>query len=187
MYKLALIWTSPLLYHIWPSMQQIPLKIIYTSPNMSCPILWELWICTCAMMGPMVMAFMAILTSLWSSHKQKTIAQSISEAEYMALADAANQAVWYWGFLKELGYTIEDAVPPHGDNKGAVDLALNPVTSHWSKHINIKHHVIYKYIEDGQISLICTPTEEMVVDGFTKLLSCTLLLHFNPNMGLCAQ
>ena len=47
----------------------------------------------------------------WLSCKQKTIAQSTSEAEYMALADAANQAVQYWGFLKELGYTIKDAVP----------------------------------------------------------------------------
>ena len=47
----------------------------------------------------------------------------------MALANLANQAVWYQGFLKELGYTIEDAVPLHGDNKGAVDLTLNPVTS----------------------------------------------------------
>ena len=39
MYKLALVQTSPLLYHVWPSMQQIPLKIIYTSPNMSCPVM----------------------------------------------------------------------------------------------------------------------------------------------------
>ena len=31
----------------------------------------------------------------WSSYKQKTIAQSTSEAEYKALADVANQAVWY--------------------------------------------------------------------------------------------
>ena len=104
----------------------------------------------------------------------------------MALANAANQAVWYQGFLKELGYTIEDTVPLHGDNKGAVDLALNPVTGCQSKHIDIKHHVICKYIKDGQISLIHTPTEEMVADGFTKSLLCTLLLHFNPNMGLYA-
>ena len=105
----------------------------------------------------------------------------------MALANVANQAVWYCCFLKELGYTIQDAVPLHGDNKGTVDLALNPVTSHQSKHIDIKHHVICKYLEDGQISLICTPTEEMVADGFTKSLSHTLLLHFNPDMGLCAS
>ena len=64
MYKLALVWTSPLLYHIWPSMQQIPLKIIYALPNTSYPILWELWTCACAMIGPIAMAFMAILTLL---------------------------------------------------------------------------------------------------------------------------
>ena len=88
-------------------------------------------------------------TISWSSCKQKTIAQSTSEAEYMALANVANQAVWYQGFLKKLRYTIEDTVPLHGDNKGAVDLALNPVTSCQSKHIDIKHHVIHEYIEDG--------------------------------------
>ncbi len=31
----------------------------------------------------------------WSSHKQKTVAQNTTEAEYMAMADAANQAAWY--------------------------------------------------------------------------------------------
>ena len=29
----------------------------------------------------------------WSSHKQKTIAQNTTEAEYMAMTDAANQAM----------------------------------------------------------------------------------------------
>jgi hypothetical protein len=79
----------------------------------------------------------------WSSRKQKTVAQSTTQAEYMALADAANQAVWYRNFLSELGYEIEDPIPLHGDNKGAVDLALNPVTGKRSKHIAIKHQVIF--------------------------------------------
>ena len=120
----------------------------------------------------------------WSSHKQKTIAQSTSEAEYMAMADVANQAAWYWKFLSELGYIVEDPIPLHGDNKGAVDLALNPVTGHRSKHIDIKHHVIREYVEGKLIMLVHTPTEEMVADGFTKSLSCALLLRHLPNMGL---
>ena len=45
----------------------------------------------------------------------------------MAMADAVNQAVWYYSFLEELGYTVDDPIPLHGDNKGAIDLALNPV------------------------------------------------------------
>src|SRR5882757_832549 len=64
----------------------------------------------------------------WTSRKQKTAAQSTTEAEYMALADAGNQAAWYRMFLEELGYDVRDPIPLHEDNKGAVDLALNPVT-----------------------------------------------------------
>ena len=120
----------------------------------------------------------------WSSRKQKTIAQNTTEAEYMAMTDAANQAAWYRSSLIELGYSVNEPIPIHGDNKGAIDLALNPVTGRRSKHIDIKHHVICEYIDKGYISLIRTPTTEMVADGFTKSLAQTLLLRFNAHMGL---
>ena len=94
------------------------------------------------------------------------------------------QAAWYWKFLSELRYIIEDPIPLHGDNKGAVDLALNPVTGRQSKHIDIKHHVIWEYVEDKLIMLVHTPTEEMVADSFTKSLLHVLLLRHLPNMGL---
>jgi hypothetical protein len=119
----------------------------------------------------------------WSSRKQRTVAQNTTEAEYMAMTDAANQAIWYRGFLQELGYSVDNPIPIHRDNKGAIDLALNPVTGRRSKHIDIKHHVIHEYIDKGQIALICTPTAEMVADGFTKALSRTLLIHHNSSMG----
>ena len=123
----------------------------------------------------------------WASRKQSTPAQNTTEAEYMAMTDASNQAIWYRSFLMELGYIVDDPIPIHGDNKGAVDLALNPVTGRKSKHIDIKHHVIRYYVQKDKISLVCTPTAEMVADGFTKSLSRTLLLCFNADMGLnCA-
>jgi hypothetical protein len=120
----------------------------------------------------------------WTSRRQHTVAQSTTEAEYMAMTDVANQAIWYWNILLELGYSIDDPIPIHSDNKGAINLALNPVTGQRSKHINIKHHVIREYVENDQVSLICTPTMEMIADGFTKSLSCVLLHHFNQGMGL---
>jgi hypothetical protein len=122
----------------------------------------------------------------WSLRKQKTVAQNTTEAEYMAMTDVANQTAWYESFLTELGYEVDDPIPLHGDNKGAIDLALNPVTGRRSKHIAIRHHVIREYIEKGTISLICTPTAEMVADGFTKSLPRALLLQHNNDMGLSA-
>ena len=120
----------------------------------------------------------------WSSWKQKTVAQNTTHAEYMAMTDTSNQGVWYRSFFTELGYTVDEPILLHGDNKGAIDLAENPVTGCWSKHIDIKHHAIHKYIEEGKISMIRTPTTEMVADGFTKSLPCALLQRFNPDMGL---
>jgi hypothetical protein len=120
----------------------------------------------------------------WSSQKQKTVAQNTTEAEYMAMADAANQAAWYHSFLEELGYTMEDPIPLHGDNKGAIDLALNPVTGRRSKHIEIKHHVIREYVERSTITLEHTPTAEMLADGFTKPLARGSLLRQNEDLGL---
>ena len=104
----------------------------------------------------------------WSSRKQKTVAQSTTHAEYMALADAANQAAWYRSFFTEIDYDFRDPILLHGDNKGSIDLALNPVTGRRSKHIPIKFHVVREYVEEGLIDLIRTPTLEMLADGFTK-------------------
>jgi len=120
----------------------------------------------------------------WASRKQRTVAQNTTEAEYMAMADTSNQGIWYRSFLSELGYDVNAPIPLHCDNKGAVDLALNPVTGCRSKHIEIRHHVVHEYSELGQISLIRTPTVEMVVDGFTKSLPRALLQCFNLDMGL---
>ena len=102
----------------------------------------------------------------------------------MVLADAANQATWYWSFLTELGYNISDPIPLHGDNKGAVDLALNPVTGKRSKHIPIKQHAIREYVEEGFIDLIRTPTADMLADGFTKPHAQTRLKDFVTRLGL---
>jgi len=43
---------------------------------------------------------------LWQSHAQKTVALSSTEAEYMALSDTGQQAVWIQSLLGELGIKI---------------------------------------------------------------------------------
>ena len=53
-------------------------------------------------------------------------------------------------------------------------------------HIDIRHHIIREYVKKGTISLIRTPTLEMVADGFTKSLPHALLVQHNDNMGLSA-
>ena len=42
----------------------------------------------------------------WKSSKQSTIADSTTEAEYIALFDAAKEAVWIKKFMSELGVVL---------------------------------------------------------------------------------
>jgi hypothetical protein len=84
----------------------------------------------------------------------------------------------------ELGYEVSDPIPLHGDNKGAVDLTLNLMTGRRSKHIPIKHHAICKYIENGHIDLIHTPTNDMLADRLTKPHTHVQLSNFVTELGL---
>jgi hypothetical protein len=104
--------------------------------------------------------------------------------KYIALTDAANQAVWYQSFLIEISYEISDPIPLHGDNKGAINLMLNPMTGRRSKHIPIKHHAICQYIDEEKINLIRTPTLDMLANGFTKPHVHVKLQEFLTGLGL---
>lgn len=53
----------------------------------------------------------------WQSRKQQTVALSTTEAKYMSLTSAAQEAMWLRGILKELKVIESSAVPIYSDNK----------------------------------------------------------------------
>jgi hypothetical protein len=70
----------------------------------------------------------------WLSQKQKVMTKSSCEAEYMASAGAASQAVWVHRVL-EVVTGVEVPVPViRMDNTTAIALAKNPVLHECSKH-----------------------------------------------------
>ena len=87
-------------------------------------------------------------------------------------------------FLMELGYNVQDPILLYGNNKGSVDLTLNPVTGRKLKHIPIKYHVIRDYVEHEQIKLIHTSTVEMLANSLTKSFTQTKLKDFISGLGL---
>ena len=87
----------------------------------------------------------------WLSLKQKVVALSTCEAEYVATATAVCQAVWLHRLLNEL--TGVEAHPPAlmVDNQPTIALAKNPVFHDRSKHIDVKFHFLRDCIDGGQI------------------------------------
>uniref|UniRef100_H3G826 Reverse transcriptase Ty1/copia-type domain-containing protein n=1 Tax=Phytophthora ramorum TaxID=164328 RepID=H3G826_PHYRM len=88
----------------------------------------------------------------WRSKKQRTVALSSTEAEYMALSEATQEAVWLKVFLCELGEMASDeAVKIYEDNQGSIALTKNPQFHKRTKHIDIRYHFVREKVEDGQV------------------------------------
>ncbi|KAF7174279.1 hypothetical protein CNMCM6106_008468 [Aspergillus hiratsukae] len=105
----------------------------------------------------------------WSSRKQPITAMSSSEAEYVAAADGAKQAVWLRHFLhsiQKLGN--REATPFYMDNQSAMKLSENPVLHSRSKHIHLRYHAIRDFVDHQEIKPTYIPTKRMVADGLTK-------------------
>jgi hypothetical protein len=89
----------------------------------------------------------------WSSQKQKVVALSTCEAEYMALSEAVKEALWIKSFINNLNIGIHfDTVPIHVDNESAIKLAKNPEFHNRSKHIDIKYHFLREHVDTGTIT-----------------------------------
>ena len=62
----------------------------------------------------------------WRSKKQTSVALSTAEAEYMALASAAQEAIWIRQLNLELNHPPSHATVIHEDNQSAIAIAKNP-------------------------------------------------------------
>jgi hypothetical protein len=74
----------------------------------------------------------------WCSHKEKIVALSSCEAEFVVAIAAAMQAMWLRSLLSELTKKKLQCVIIHVDNKSAIQLMKNHVFHGRSKHIDIK-------------------------------------------------
>ena len=106
----------------------------------------------------------------WNSKRQPTVATSSTEAEYMSLYSATQEAIWLRLLLKDLERTDQVATKIFQDNQGCIALAKNPVYHARTKHIDIKFHFLREKVIHEVIALEYKPTEEMIADGFTKAL-----------------
>ena len=108
----------------------------------------------------------------WKSSKQATVADSTTEAEYIAASDAAKEAVWIKKFIKALGVvpSIADPVDLYCDNNGAIAQAKEPRSHQRSKHILRRYHLIREIIDRGDVKICRVPTNDNVADPLTKPL-----------------
>ena len=89
----------------------------------------------------------------WSSRKQGSIAQSTTEAEYIAASDAYKKAVWLRKLLSDLFEGKLDSTIIDCDNQSCIKLSKNPVFHDRSKHIEMRYHFIRDLVQRGALKL----------------------------------
>ena len=85
-------------------------------------------------------------TVSWKSCLQSVVALSTTEAEYMAMNEAAKEAVWLKEIYTKLGFK-QHGIKLYCDSQSALALARNPVNHEKAKHIATKFNFIRDLVE----------------------------------------
>jgi hypothetical protein len=78
----------------------------------------------------------------WASTLQPTVAQSTTEAEFVAVAAVSKEALWHRKLRHDLRLPTEGPTLLWGDNEGALALVKDPVLHARTKHIDVHHHAV---------------------------------------------
>lgn len=107
----------------------------------------------------------------WKSKKQRTVALSTVEAEYMATAAAVKEIIWWHSFMKSFGYSNDIPTCLYSDSQGSIALAKNPQEHERTKHIDIQYHFIRQHVAEHTVALEYISTHAMAADVMTKSLN----------------
>ena len=95
------------------------------------------------------------------------IAQSSTEAELYALAEACRELLWIRSFLDELEIPIV-CETIYQDNTTTINMVYQDGMSERSKHIDVKFNFVKRLVRDKLVVCPHIATKMMVADIFTK-------------------
>ncbi|KAK9681859.1 hypothetical protein RND81_10G032400 [Saponaria officinalis] len=123
----------------------------------------------------------------WCSKKQPIVTLSTTEAEFVAAATCASQALWLRNILKELQFKQKYSNRLFCDNSSAIKLSRNPIFHGKCKHIDVRYHFLRDLSKDGIIDLVFCKSIDQVADVFTKSLTVDSFKKFRKMLGVCTN
>jgi hypothetical protein len=123
----------------------------------------------------------------WRANKQDTVTTSTTEAELLALAQAAKETLFVSRLLTELSVELDDKkIKIECDNTQTIKLVNSEITTLKTKlrHVDIHNHWLRQEVQEGTIKVEYTPTAQMMADGLTKALPAGKWNGFLHQLGL---
>ncbi|GJV73616.1 putative ribonuclease H-like domain-containing protein [Tanacetum coccineum] len=103
----------------------------------------------------------------WQCKKQTIVANSTTEAEYVAAANCCGQVLWIQNQMLDYGFNFMNT-KIYIDNESTICIVKNLVFHSKTKHIEIRHHFIRDCYEKKLIQVIKIHTDHNVADLLTK-------------------
>lgn len=124
-------------------------------------------------------------TVLYKTKYQDVIAQSSTEAAFIAAAEAGKMILYLRTILEQIGLEQEKAMIIYKDNQGALLMAKAAQLTKHTKHIDIKHFALQQWVENDLLDFKCISTQhDNSADALTKATLRTLFYwHMNHITG----
>ncbi|GJS23878.1 hypothetical protein Tco_0452510 [Tanacetum coccineum] len=119
----------------------------------------------------------------WQCKKQTIVANSTTEAEYVAAANCCGQVLWIQNQMMDYGFNFMNT-KIHIDNESTISVIKNPVAHSRTKHIEIRFHFIRDCYEKRLIEVIKIHTDSNVADLLTKGFDVTRFNFLVVSIGL---
>ncbi|GJW35313.1 hypothetical protein Tco_0058233 [Tanacetum coccineum] len=119
----------------------------------------------------------------WQCKKQTIVANSTTEAEYVAAANCCGQVLWIQNQMLDYGFNFMNT-KIFIDNESTICIVKNPVFHSKTKHIEIMHHFIRDCYEKKLIQVIKIHTDHNVADLLTKAFDVSRFNFVIASIGL---
>jgi len=123
-------------------------------------------------------------TVSWYIRKQRSVALSSKEAEYMAASLATCEAIWMRKILVGLFGSYLEPTVIYCDNQSCIKLLANLVFHDRSKHTDIKYHHLRDCVQLRVMLLSYIPTEDQDADILMKALTKRKFEYHRGRIGV---
>lgn len=125
-------------------------------------------------------------TVSWTAQKQKTVALSSAEAEFISLSGAVKEAIWLRMLLKDFQQDVDGPTVIHEDNQACITVAEDDKMTKRLKHIDVRYRFVQDEVQRRTVRLKYVASEEQMADIMTKGLTRVQFEKLRELLGVSA-
>lgn len=124
----------------------------------------------------------------WRANKQDTVTTSTTEAELLALSQAAKEGLFQERLLGELGVELRSGyLRLICDNQQTIRLLERPLERLKTKlrHVDVHNHWLREHVQKKTICISYERSANLIADGLTKALQGDQFIESRKQLSLC--